>query len=59
MRSNGKGLNKGKTVSLLLLLLYISFKPYIKVHKTNKTNDLTSEMNCMINKKSPLQSIIF
>ena len=46
-------------VSLFLLLLYISFKPNIQVHKTRKINNLTSEMNYMINKKRPLQGIIF
>lgn len=39
-------------VSLLLLLLYIKFKPNIQVHKTNKINDLTYEMNYMIKKST-------
>ena len=46
-------------VSLFLLLLYISFKPNIQVHKTRKISNLTSEMNYMINKKRTLQGIIF
>ena len=41
-------------VSLLFLLLYISFKSNIQVHKTNKINDSTYEMNYMI-KKSTLK----
>ena len=41
-------------VSLLLLLLYIRFKSNIQVHKTNKINDSTYEMNYMI-KKSTLK----
>ena len=56
----GKDLKKKEQdirVSLLLLLLYIRFKPNIEVHKTNKINDLTYEMNYMI--KSLLQRIIF
>ena len=39
-------------VSLLLLLLYIKFKPNIQVYKTNKKNDLTYEMNYMIKKST-------
>ena len=38
-------------VRLLLLLLYLSFNSNIQFHKINKINDLTSEMNYMINKK--------
>ena len=39
-------------VSLLLLLLYISFRPNILVHKTNIGNDLTCEMNYIIKENS-------
>ena len=50
-----KGTWKGKkkifVLVLSLLLPYISFKPNIQFHKTNKINDLASEMNYMINKK--------
>ena len=38
-------------VRLLLLLLYLSFNSNIQFNKINKINDLTSEMNYMINKK--------